>query len=103
VLAVAGIVVLLVEPFQSADGKTAVRPIRAVSSTFQSLTMRSRGRRKADGRGLDPEDKVLGHAETQVAHPRGTGAGKRTSAGQGVWRWMTWLAPRAVQLCIQRP
>lgn len=74
VLAVAGIVVLLVEPFQSADGKTAVvtysRGVLHVSIPYHAV-------HAGDGRltveVLDPEDKVLGHAETQVAIGAGYG------------------------------
>src|SRR5258707_1542607 len=76
VAAVAGIVILLMEPFQTADGKTAVVtysrgglhvsiPYHAVHAGNGRLTVEV----------LDPEDKVLGHAETQAA------------IGQGYGRW----------------
>jgi uncharacterized protein YfaS (alpha-2-macroglobulin family) len=73
-LVTAGIVVLLVEPFQSADGKTAVvtysRGVLHVSIPYHAA-------HAGDGRltveVLDPEDKVLGHAETQVAIGEGYG------------------------------
>src|SRR6267154_782315 len=72
--AVAGIVILLMEPFQTADGKTAVltysRGVLHVSIPYQAV-------RAGDGRltveVLDPEDKVLGHAETQAAIGEGYG------------------------------
>ena len=74
--AVAGIVILLMEPFQTADGKTAVvtysRGVLHVSIPYHAV-------HAGDGRltveVLDPEDKVLGHAETQAA------------IGQGYGRW----------------
>jgi uncharacterized protein YfaS (alpha-2-macroglobulin family) len=73
-LAMACVVVLLVEPFQSADGKTAVVtysrgvlhvliPYRAVHAGDGRLTVEV----------LDPEDKVLGHAETHVGIGEGYG------------------------------
>src|SRR6266481_9349975 len=72
--AVAGIVILLMEPFQTADGKTAVasysRGVLHVSIPYHAV-------HAGDGRltveVLDPEDKVLGHAETQVAIREGDG------------------------------
>src|SRR6266446_4022766 len=75
-LAMACVVVLLVEPFQSADGKTAVvtysRGVLHVSIPYHAV-------HAGDGRltveVLDPEDNVLGHAETQAA------------IGQGYGRW----------------
>src|SRR6267154_3176164 len=73
-LAMACVVVLLVEPFQSADGKTAVvtysRGVLHVSIPYHAV-------HAGDGRltveVLDPEDKVLGHAETQVGIGEGYG------------------------------
>src|SRR5216683_3306238 len=72
--AVAGTILLLVQPFQTADGKTAVvtysRGVLHVSIPYHAV-------RAGDGRltveVLDPEDKVLGHAETQAAIGEGYG------------------------------
>src|SRR5258708_2410100 len=72
--AVAGVVILLMEPFQTADGKTAVatysRGVLHVSIPYHAV-------RAGDGRltveVLDPEDNVLGHAETQAAIGEGYG------------------------------
>src|SRR6266446_1150215 len=72
--AVAGIVILVVEPFQTADGKTAVvtysRGVLHVSIPYHSAHA---GDGKLTVEVLDPEDKVLGRAETQVAIDKGTG------------------------------
>src|SRR5216684_2992505 len=73
-VAVAGTILLLVQPFQTADGKTAVvtysRGVLHVSIPYHAV-------RAGDGRltveVLDPEDKVLGHAETQAAIGEGYG------------------------------
>jgi len=73
-VAAAGIVVLLVEPFETADGKGAVvtysRGVLHVSIPYHAA-------HAGDGRltveVLDPEDKVLGHAETQVGISEGYG------------------------------
>src|SRR6266436_73260 len=73
-LLAAGIAVVLLEPFQAAKGNTAVVtytrgvlhvtiPYRAVHSGDGKLTVEV----------LDPEDKVLGRAETQVALGEGYG------------------------------
>ena len=73
-LLAAGIAVVLLEPFQTANGNTAVVtytrgvlhvtiPYHAVHSADGKLTVEV----------LDPEDKVLGHAETQVAIREGYG------------------------------
>src|SRR5437016_5601705 len=73
-LLAAGIAVVLLEPFQMANGNTAVVtytrgvlhvtiPYHAVHSADGKLTVEV----------LDPEDKVLGHAETQVAIREGYG------------------------------
>jgi uncharacterized protein YfaS (alpha-2-macroglobulin family) len=75
-VATAGIVVLLVEPFQTAGGKAAVvtysHGVLHVSIPYHAV-------HAGDGRltveVLDPEDKVLGRAETQVA------------VGEGYGRW----------------
>jgi len=75
-LLAAGIAVVLVEPFQAAKGNTAVVtythgvlhvtiPYHAVHSGDGKLTVEV----------LDPEDKVLGRAETQIA------------VGEGYGRW----------------
>src|SRR6266481_2171720 len=73
-LAACGIVILLVEPFQTADGKTAVvtysRGVLQVSIPYHSAHA---GDGKLTVEVLDPEDKVLGHAETQVGIGEGYG------------------------------
>src|SRR5260370_7237089 len=66
--AVAGIIVLLLQPFQTADGKTAVgtysRGVLHVSIPYHAGHA---GDGKLTVEVLAPEDKVLGRAETQVA------------------------------------
>src|SRR6266436_6764871 len=73
-LAACGIVILLVEPFQTADGKTAVvtysRGVLHVSIPYHAVHA---GDGKLTVEVLDPEDKVLGRAETQVAIGKGYG------------------------------
>ena len=72
--AVAGIIGLLLPPFQMADGKTAAatysRGVLHVSIPYHAV-------HAGDGRltveVLDPEDTVLGHAETQAAIGEGYG------------------------------
>src|SRR5712692_5810875 len=72
--AVASIIVLLVQPFETAGGKTAVvtysRGVLHVSIPYHAV-------HAGDGRltveVLDPEDKVLGRAETQAAIGEGYG------------------------------
>ncbi len=72
--AVAGIVILLMEPFQTANGKTAVvtysRGVLHVSIPYHA---EHAGGGKLTVEVLDPEDKVLGHAETQAAIGEGYG------------------------------
>src|SRR5258708_3888941 len=72
--AVAGIVVLLVQPFQTVDGKTAVvtysRGVLHVSIPYHA---EHAGGGKLTVEVLDAEDKVLGHAETQAAIGEGYG------------------------------
>src|SRR5258708_6609739 len=74
--AVAGIIVLLLQPFQTADGKTAVatysRGVLHVSIPYHAERA---GGGKVTVEVLDPEDKVLGHAENQAA------------IGEGYARW----------------
>src|SRR5260370_31367750 len=73
-VAAASIVVLLVEPFETADGKTAVvtysRGVLHVSIPYHAVHA---GDGKLTVEVLDPEDKVLGRAETQVAIGIGDG------------------------------
>src|SRR5229473_4450425 len=75
-MAMAGIVILLMEPFQTADGKTAVvtysRGVLHVSIPYHAVHA---GDGKLTVEVLDPEDKVLGRAETQIA------------VGEGYGRW----------------
>src|SRR6266480_2398284 len=73
-LLAAGIAVVLLEPFQTANGNTAVvtytRGVLHVTIPYHAV-------HAGDGRltveVLDPEDKVLGHAETQAAMGEGYG------------------------------
>src|SRR5258708_32999204 len=73
-MAVAGIVILLMEPCQTADGKTAVvtysRGVLHVSIPYHAVHA---GGGKLTVEVLDPEDKVLGRAETQAAIGEGYG------------------------------
>src|SRR5260370_37105338 len=73
-MAVAGIVILLMEPFQTADGKTAVvtysRGVLHVSIPYHAVHA---GGGKLTVEVLDPEDKVLGRAEAQAAIGEGYG------------------------------
>src|SRR5713226_3738449 len=70
----AGIVLLLVEPFETAGGKTAVvtysRGVLHVSIPYHAVHA---GGGKLTVEVLDPEDKVLGRAETQGAIGEGYG------------------------------
>src|SRR5467141_3592892 len=72
--AVAGTILLLVQPFQTADGKTAVvtysRGVLHVSIPYHA---EHAGGGRLTVEVLDPEDKVLGHAETQVGIGEGYG------------------------------
>src|SRR6267378_4444252 len=72
--AVAGTILLLVQPFQTADGKTAVvtysRGVLHVSIPYHA---EHAGGGKLTVEVLDPEDKVLGRAETQAAIGEGYG------------------------------
>jgi len=72
--AVAGTILLLVQPFQTADGKTAVvtysRGVLHVSIPYHAERA---GGGKLTVEVLDPEDKVLGRAETQAAIGEGYG------------------------------
>src|SRR5258708_2957437 len=72
--AVAGIVILLMEPFQTANGKTAVvtysHGVLHVSIPYHAVHA---GEGRLTVEVLDPEDKVLGHAETQAAIGEGYG------------------------------
>src|SRR6266436_4108901 len=72
--AVAGTILLLVQPFQTADGKTAVvtysRGVLHVSIPYHAERA---GGGKLTVEVLDPEDKVLGRAETQAAIGKGYG------------------------------
>src|SRR5713226_5541356 len=72
--AVASIVILLMEPFQTANGKTAVvtysRGVLHVSIPYHAVHA---GGGKLTVEVLDPEDKVLGRAETQGAIGEGYG------------------------------
>src|SRR5260370_1733418 len=74
VMVMAGIVILLMEPFQTADGKTAVvtysRGVLHVSIPYHAVHA---GGGKLTVEVLDPEDKVLGRAETQAAIGEGYG------------------------------
>jgi len=73
-VAAAGIVLLLVEPFETAGGKTAVvtysRGVLHVSIPYHAVHA---GDGKLTVEVLDPEDKVLGRAETQLAIGEGYG------------------------------
>src|SRR5216684_4079571 len=73
-VAVAGTILLLVQPFQTADGKTAVvtysRGVLHVSIPYHAERA---GGGKLTVEVLDPEDKVLGRAETQAAIGKGYG------------------------------
>jgi len=73
-LAACGIVILLVEPFETAGGKTAVviytRGVLHVSIPYHAVHA---GDGKLRMEVLDPEDKVLGYAVTQVAIDKGYG------------------------------
>src|SRR6266478_3006095 len=72
--AVAGTILLLVQPFQTADGKTAVvtysRGVLHVSIPYHAERA---GGGKLTVEVLDPEDKVLGRAETQAGIGEGYG------------------------------
>jgi hypothetical protein len=74
VLAACGIVILFAEPFETAGGKTAVvtytRGVLHVTIPFHAVHS---GDGKLTVEVLDPEDKVLGHAETQIAIDKGYG------------------------------
>jgi hypothetical protein len=74
VLAACGIVILLVEPFNTAGGNTAVvtytRGVLHVSIPYHAVHT---GDGKLTVEVLDPEDKVLGRAETQVTIDKGYG------------------------------
>jgi hypothetical protein len=76
VLAAAGIVVLLMEPFQEASGKNAAvtyfRGILHVTIPYHAVHSGD-GTLKVEV--LDPDDKVLGHAE------------RPTAIGEGYGRW----------------
>src|SRR5580693_7011961 len=73
-LAVAGIVVLLMEPFQEASGKDAAvtysRGVLHVTIPYHAVHS---GDGKLTVEVLDPDDKVLGRAETQAAMAEGYG------------------------------
>src|SRR5882724_8262532 len=73
-LATASIVMFLVEPFQAAKGNAALvtytRGVLHVSIPYHAVHSGD-GRLKVEV--LDPEDKVLGHAETQLAIGEGYG------------------------------
>src|SRR5580700_7107251 len=73
-LAACGVVILLVEPFETADGKTAVvaytRGVLHVSIPYHAVHA---GDGKLTVEVLDPEDKVLGHSETPGAIDKGLG------------------------------
>src|SRR5258708_5987601 len=73
-MVMAGIVILLMEPCQTADGKTAVvtdsRGVLHVSIPYHAVHA---GGGKLTVEVLDPEDKVLGRAETQAAIGEGYG------------------------------
>ena len=73
-LLAAGIAVVLLEPFQTANGNTAVvtytRGVLHVTIPYHAVHS---GDGKLTVEVLDPEDKVLGHAETQVAIREGYG------------------------------
>src|SRR5260370_3520584 len=73
-LLAAGIGVVLFEPFQAAKGNTAVvtytRGVLHVTIPYHAVHS---GDGKLTVEVLDPEDKVLGHAETQVAIGEGYG------------------------------
>src|SRR5258708_5774866 len=73
-MVMAGIVILLMEPFQTADGKTAVvtysRGVLHVSIPYHAVHA---GGGKLTVEVLDPEDKVLGRAGTQAAIGEGYG------------------------------
>src|SRR5260370_34992538 len=73
-MGMAGIVILLMEPGQTADGKTAVvtysRGVLHVSIPYHAVHA---GGGKLTVEVLDPEDKVLGRAETQAAIGEGYG------------------------------
>jgi uncharacterized protein YfaS (alpha-2-macroglobulin family) len=74
VVLLAGIAVVLVEPFQAVKGNTAVvtytRGLLNVTIPYHSAHS---GDGKLTVEVLDPEDKVLGRAETQVAITEGNG------------------------------
>src|SRR6266566_4906701 len=73
-LLAAGIAVVLLEPFQTANGNTAVvtytRGVLHVTIPYHAVHS---GDGKLTVEVLDPEDKVLGRAETQVAIGEGYG------------------------------
>jgi hypothetical protein len=74
VVLLAGIAVVLVEPFQAVKGNTAVvtytRGLLNVTIPYHSPYS---GDGKLTVEVLDPEDKVLGRAETQAAITKGDG------------------------------
>src|SRR6266850_5505566 len=73
-LLAAGIAVVLLEPFQTAKGNTAVvtytRGVLHVTIPYRAVHS---GDGKLSVEVLDPEDKILGRAETQVAIDKGHG------------------------------
>src|SRR5258708_994125 len=73
-MVMAGIVILLMEPCQTADGKTAVvtysRGVLHVSIPYHAVHA---GGGKLTVEVLDPEEQVLGRAETQAAIGEGYG------------------------------
>jgi hypothetical protein len=78
VLLLAGMAIVLVEPFQAVKGNTAVvtytRGLLNVTIPYHSAHS---GDGKLTVEVLDPEDKVLGRAETQVAITKGDGRWRR--------------------------